>query len=396
MLSRKTVFTVVVFFLFYTLFWFKVLNFSFFKLDKTEHIVSPSSKVLGTTVKRNSFVKRQQKLSESSNSLIPSLAPLPESYKISLVSRRQVFNLSCEFAAASAVIFHYTNNQDFNPTNERGAEETLMKKVGISDNPNIGVRMGVTDKNDFSSLLQNLNKFFGGADYYGVHAPPFIDLFREYGLEAKLLSKNQDLTVAIQKAISSEHLIITWIRIGYGQPIDVELSYGSVPVVKGEHTVVITGYDHQGVFILDPASGTERYIIYNNLFNSIQPFPLPFLEVYPAVSNNSTSIEESIVLGSISGLDRSKLTLSILNGAGKIGAASEAIDILRDFGYHVTSTGNAENSDYENVTIKIKNSKIDYTGLLKKDLDLAQYKIASISSDLTQDLPFDAVVIIGQ
>src|SRR3989338_8184393 len=52
-----------------------------------------------------------------------------------------------------------------------------------------------------------------------------------------------------------------------------------------------------------------------------------------------------------SGLDRSKLSVEVQNGSGQAGVAGKASGILKDLGYNITSTGNADNFDYSNVTI---------------------------------------------
>ncbi len=96
-----------------------------------------------------------------------------------------------------------------------------------------------------------------------------------------------------------------------------------------------------------------------------------------------------------SGLDRSKLSVSVLNGSGKEGVAGKAANILKGHGYNVTSTGNADNYNYEGITIKVKKEKSDFLNLLKKDL-AKDYSVKASSSDLSSDSATDAVIIIGK
>ncbi|MDP2638117.1 MAG: LytR C-terminal domain-containing protein [Candidatus Levybacteria bacterium] len=96
-----------------------------------------------------------------------------------------------------------------------------------------------------------------------------------------------------------------------------------------------------------------------------------------------------------SGLDRSKLSITVQNGSGIEGAAGKAAKILKDAGYNVASTGNADNYNYEGVTIKVKNSESDFINLLKKDLS-KDYAIKSSSSDLPSSSPTDTLIIIGK
>ena len=56
------------------------------------------------------------------------------------------------------------------------------------------------------------------------------------------------------------------------------------------------------------------------------------------------------------GLDRANLTIAVKNGSGVTGAAAKASNFLKDLGYTVSSTGNADNSDYENTVIEVKST----------------------------------------
>lgn len=98
----------------------------------------------------------------------------------------------------------------------------------------------------------------------------------------------------------------------------------------------------------------------------------------------------------ISGLDRSKLSVTVQNGSGTEGVAGKAASILKELGYNVASTGNADNYNYQGVTIKVKKEKSEFLGILKKDLS-KDYKIDSAtSSDLSSSSPTDALIVIGK
>jgi len=97
-----------------------------------------------------------------------------------------------------------------------------------------------------------------------------------------------------------------------------------------------------------------------------------------------------------SGLDRSKLSVIVENGSGIEGTAGKAADVLKELGYNIISTGNADNYNYKGVTIKAKKEKGNFLELLKKDLS-KNYKVTSSSSDLSSDSsPTDALIIIGK
>lgn len=96
-----------------------------------------------------------------------------------------------------------------------------------------------------------------------------------------------------------------------------------------------------------------------------------------------------------SGLDRSTLSISVVNGSGIEGTAGKAATILKDLGYNIASTGNADNFNYAGVTIKVKKEKSNFLDLLKKDL-AKEYAITLTSSDLSLTSPTDALIIIGK
>jgi hypothetical protein len=90
-------------------------------------------------------------------------------------------------------------------------------------------------------------------------------------------------------------------------------------------------------------------------------------------------------------LDRSKLSVSVLNGSGVRGAANTTAATLRNLGYVVGATGNAERFNYTGVTILIKKAKSNYGDLIKKDLEVDE---ADVIVDET--IATDAVVIVGR
>lgn len=98
---------------------------------------------------------------------------------------------------------------------------------------------------------------------------------------------------------------------------------------------------------------------------------------------------------SATGLDRSNLSVAIQNGSGEAGVASKASDLLKGLGYDVASTGNADNFDYTDVTVKVKAAQKKYLPLLIKDLS-SDYTIGSSSSDLEASSSADVLVIIGK
>ena len=94
------------------------------------------------------------------------------------------------------------------------------------------------------------------------------------------------------------------------------------------------------------------------------------------------------------GLDRSTLSVEVQNGSGEAGVAAKGADALKGFGYKISSTGNADNYNYTEATIKVKSTKANFLALLKKDLGFS-YTVGSASADLDPSSAADALVIIG-
>jgi hypothetical protein len=154
----------------------------------------------------------------------------------------------------------------------------------------------------------------------------------------------------------------------------------------------------QSLLDLNKSLARDSFLSAKNLLNDNK-------DKFPEKSKESAQVQEllkKIENGLVqvspvdsSGLDRSKLSVIVQNGSGIEGVAGKAEDILKELGYNVTSTGNADNYNYQGVTIKVKKEKSNFLNLLKKDLS-KNYTIITASSDLPPDFPTGAVIIIGK
>ncbi len=116
------------------------------------------------------------------------------------------------------------------------------------------------------------------------------------------------------------------------------------------------------------------------------------LELLSKVNNElETNSPEKIAQN----MDRSKIAVSVENGSGIEGAAGKVANFLKNKGYNVSSTSNADSYNYKGITIKAKKSTSAYLDLLKKDLS-EKYTISDTSSDLPQDSTADILVIVGK
>lgn len=93
-------------------------------------------------------------------------------------------------------------------------------------------------------------------------------------------------------------------------------------------------------------------------------------------------------------LDKSKLKIKILNGAGVKGKAMEVKEILKNKGYKEILTGNASAFDYDKTELKIKDDKKSAVSKLRGDL--SENVDLKVISSLEENSSADAVLIIGK
>lgn len=119
--------------------------------------------------------------------------------------------------------------------------------------------------------------------------------------------------------------------------------------------------------------------------------PTPTSKATPTPTSKTTPTPTST---STSGLERSNLKLAVLNGSGVAGAATKMSNALKDLGYEVVSSGNADNFEYEKTEIQLKSTKKAYVEMLEDDLS-SDYTIGAATSDYTGS-DADGVVIVGK
>lgn len=130
-------------------------------------------------------------------------------------------------------------------------------------------------------------------------------------------------------------------------------------------------------------------------FPTEEETPTPTEKPSPTPSNSPTPKPTSNPVDSSTGLDRSKLSVTVQNGSGEAGVAGKGSDFLKQLGYNVVGTGNADNFDFENVTVKVKSTQSTFLSLLENDLE-DEYTVEASTSDLESGFSSDALVIIGK
>lgn len=145
----------------------------------------------------------------------------------------------------------------------------------------------------------------------------------------------------------------------------------------------------------------------NSSSDNISPTPTQFPTEVPTPEITETASPSAAASGSVTPSSKpsptrtasvksaTDMNIQILNGSGEVGVAGNVKDYLSGKGYKYFETGNADNFDYQNVTLKVKSTLTTYGATLQKDLS-AKYTMASDSAQLPADSVFDAVVIVGK
>lgn len=94
-------------------------------------------------------------------------------------------------------------------------------------------------------------------------------------------------------------------------------------------------------------------------------------------------------------VNRSDITVEVLNGGGVAGAGSKMKKFLEDKGYTVSSVGNATDFVYETTSVLVKSTKAAYLALLEQDLK-DSYTVGTSAATLSGDASTDAQVIVGK
>lgn len=89
------------------------------------------------------------------------------------------------------------------------------------------------------------------------------------------------------------------------------------------------------------------------------------------------------------------LTVRVLNGSGITGRAAATADYLKELGYDIGGTGNADSDTFDKTTITIKKDKETLLATLKSDLS-TKYSVGTTEATLAASESYDALVIIGK
>ncbi len=92
---------------------------------------------------------------------------------------------------------------------------------------------------------------------------------------------------------------------------------------------------------------------------------------------------------------KESLSIQVLNGGGKAGAATKMKKSLEAKGYTVKDTGNAEEYTYDKTEIHVKSVKNGALQMLEADLK-DTYTLGTSAADLEDSVAYDVRVIVGK
>lgn len=92
--------------------------------------------------------------------------------------------------------------------------------------------------------------------------------------------------------------------------------------------------------------------------------------------------------------EKGELSVQILNGSGVSGAAGKMQTYLEDLEYENIEVGNADSSDYENVTIQLKEEIEEFVEFIIEDFG-EDYIVDEDYEILDEDNEYDIVIVVG-
>lgn len=181
----------------------------------------------------NGVVNRMDSLNPTAQGLTQTL---PLEARLSVARQQQSHNLSCESSAASMVAQYHGVPL---------SEEEVLASLPFNDNPHLGFR-------------GNVDGPTGGISDYGVYAEPISEILNARGLQARAVAGGMAGT---RSAIARGNPVIVWVTYDCqpSTPTTTVVDGQEITLVPNQHTVVVTGFNAEGVWANDPWDGQEDF-----------------------------------------------------------------------------------------------------------------------------------------
>lgn len=118
---------------------------------------------------------------------------------------------------------------------------------------------------------------------------------------------------------------------------------------------------------------------------------MPSLVVVPT---STPTVASSTPTPTSAEVKKDAVTIQVLNGGGKAGAATRMKKLLEEKGYTVKDTGNTEEYTYDKTEVHTKATKKEYLSLVEGDLS-GDYSMGTSAADLEESVAYDIRVIVG-
>jgi uncharacterized protein YvpB len=181
----------------------------------------------------------------------------------------QWYNLSCEYSATRMITAYW--GKEINDTE-------FINLIPVNLNPHLGYR-------------GNINGSFGGTWDYGIYAEPIARALEQRGFKTKLIASGPE---GLKQELALGRPVQVWaiVGMGWGSTYTETVEGLSFKLAAGEHSMVIYGYDSQGVYVADPGFGTRDYYSWDSFLRSWGYFDYMAMSVWPA--NSPATGEESL------------------------------------------------------------------------------------------------------
>jgi uncharacterized protein YvpB len=189
-------------------------------------------------------------------------APVSDATKVVLPNfpiYAQQHNLSCEYASTRMMTAFW---------GAEISEAQFISQIPFHSNPHVGYR-------------GNINGPFGGTTDYGIYPDPIAQMLEQHSFKTKLLAGGVE---SLKQELNLGHPVQVWIVAGFGYATPFTSIYEGLDfkLVAGEHSVVVYGYDTNGVYIADPAYGGRNYVSWPNFLRNWNYFDQMALSIWPA------------------------------------------------------------------------------------------------------------------
>jgi uncharacterized protein YvpB len=189
----------------------------------------------------------------------PALAAPAEAAIEGFPSVTQWYSLSCEYAAAAAVTLFW---------GDVVSQRDFIREVPKSPNPHLGFR-------------GDINADHGGINNYGIYAEPLVPVLNRHGYNAVVFYGGVS---RLKSNVAAGNPVVVWITVGkYTERPVYRRSYegDTFKLVPGEYTVVIYGYDGDGVYLMDVGDGGYYYTEWDSFLRRWSYFDQMALVIFP-------------------------------------------------------------------------------------------------------------------